>query len=128
MCFFFHKKRKKRKKTCISPLVLSIFVALELDLHMKDVSALVTAIEYKLDLIMKQNKELKKQMLELKTKNESLTAELQLKQEEKDELYKENQILLLNKGALRKQDSEKAKKNINDFIREIDKCIALLNE
>ncbi len=95
---------------------------------MKDVSALVTAIEYKLDLIMKQNKELKKQMLELKTKNESLTAELQLKQEEKDELYKENQILLLNKGALRKQDSEKAKKNINDFIREIDKCIALLNE
>jgi septal ring factor EnvC (AmiA/AmiB activator) len=95
---------------------------------MKDVSALVTAIEYKLDLIMKQNKELKKQMLELKTKNESLTAKLQLKQEEKDELYKENQILLLNKGALRKQDSEKAKKNINDFIREIDKCIALLNE
>jgi peptidoglycan hydrolase CwlO-like protein len=95
---------------------------------MKDVSALVTAIEYKLDLIMKQNKELKKQMLELKMKNESLTAELQLKQEEKDELYKENQILLLNKGALRKQDSEKAKKNINDFIREIDKCIALLNE
>lgn len=95
---------------------------------MKDVSALVTAIEYKLDLIMKQNNELKKQMLELKTKNESLTAELQLKQEEKEELYKENQILLLNKGALRKQDSEKAKKNINDFIREIDKCIALLNE
>jgi len=95
---------------------------------MKDVSALVTAIEYKLDLIMKQNKKLKKQMLELKTKNESLTAELQLKQKEKDELYKENQILLLNKGALRKQDSEKAKKNINDFIREIDKCIALLNE
>ena len=95
---------------------------------MKDVSALVTAIEYKLDLIMKQNKELKKQMLELKTKNESLTAELQLKQKQKDELYKENQILLLNKGALRKQDSEKAKKNINDFIREIDKCIALLNE
>ncbi len=95
---------------------------------MKDVSALVTAIEYKLDLIMKQNNELKKQMLELKTKKESLTTELQLAREEKDELYKENQILLLNKGAMRKQDSEKAKKNINDFIREIDKCIALLNE
>ncbi len=95
---------------------------------MKDVSALVTAIEYKLDLIMKQNNELKKQMLVLKTKNESLTAELHLASEEKDELYKENQILLLNKGAMRKQDSEKAKKNINDFIREIDKCIALLNE
>jgi len=95
---------------------------------MKDVSDLIAAIDYKISLLLESNSNLKKQVLALSKEKESLQEKLQLLNKEYDDVKKQNHFLILNKGVSNKQGSEEAKKNINDFIQEIDRCIALLNE
>jgi uncharacterized coiled-coil protein SlyX len=95
---------------------------------MKDVSDLVAAIEYKISLLLKSNSDLNNQVSALSKEKESLQEKLDLLNKEFEDVKKQNQFLVLNKGVSNKQGSEEAKKNINDFIQEIDRCIALLNE
>ena len=65
---------------------------------------------------------------ELKRKYEELQTLLQQKQSVIDELEQKNQKLALVKGIMADgDDHQDAKIQIKRIVREIDKCIALLN-
>lgn len=65
---------------------------------------------------------------QLKQKNEDLQQLIQQKQSMIDELEEKNQRLSMVKSIVAdNQDSHDARIQINRIVREIDKCIALLN-
>ena len=65
---------------------------------------------------------------QLKKENENLQLVVQQKQSLIDELEEKNQRLSMVKSIVANdQDSQDARIQINRIVREIDKCIALLN-
>ncbi|MCP4310889.1 MAG: hypothetical protein GY790_06470 [Bacteroidetes bacterium] len=65
---------------------------------------------------------------ELSVQNEALQQDVQQKQSRIDELEEKNQKLALVKGIMAEsENSDDARMRINKIVREIDKCIALLN-
>jgi flagellar biosynthesis/type III secretory pathway chaperone len=66
--------------------------------------------------------------IQLTQKNEDLQQLIQQKQSLIDELEEKNQRLSMVKSIVANdQDSQDARIQINRIVREIDKCIALLN-
>ena len=64
----------------------------------------------------------------LSEQNEALQKEVQHKQSVINELKEKNQKMSLVKGILAESEtSDDARVRINRIVREIDKCIALLN-
>ena len=64
----------------------------------------------------------------LKKKNDDLQQMVQQKQSVIDELEQKNQQLALVKSIMAdSEDANEARIRINRIVREIDKCIALLN-
>ena len=65
---------------------------------------------------------------ELREQNERLQQIVQQKESQIDELEKRNQKLTLVKSIMAdSEDANDARVRINRIVREIDKCIALLN-
>ena len=64
---------------------------------------------------------------QLKKQYEDLQQKVQQKQLMIDELEQKNQKLSLVKGIVAESGNQDAKIQINRIVREIDKCIALLN-
>ena len=94
---------------------------------MEDFSALMSGIEFKTHQLVKQLKELKhdnaviRKQLELLIKKDQENA-LKIKY-----LEEKNKILRVVK-TLEGEDKTKAKLKINELLREVDRCIALLNK
>ncbi|WP_306642915.1 hypothetical protein [Sanyastnella coralliicola] len=68
---------------------------------------------------------------EMKQKDEALNAlqhQLDQTQQQIDELEKANHTLKIAKSLTGAEDNTEAKQKINELVREIDKCIALLNK
>jgi uncharacterized coiled-coil DUF342 family protein len=94
---------------------------------MKDVATLVSGIEYKLrklidqhQLVRSENRTLNNEILELKgIIHEQKQTIIQLEEKSK--------ILKLAKTLENKEGNVEAKLKINELVREIDKCIGLLN-
>jgi len=60
---------------------------------------------------------------------EDLLKELELREQAIKQLEDKNKILKLSTSIQSEQgDNKAARKNINELVREIDKCIALLNK
>ncbi len=60
---------------------------------------------------------------------EDLLKELKLREQAIKQLEDKNKILKLSTSIQSEQgDNKAARKNINELVREIDKCIALLNK
>lgn len=95
---------------------------------MKDVDAMISGLEAKLNKLIQLHKQTESENNELKQANEKLkeTAESQketiLKLEEEQKKLKISRSLETNKGSL------DARLKINELVREIDKCIGLLNK
>jgi len=64
---------------------------------------------------------------QLRKEFEALQQQVQQKQSEIDELEQKNQKLSLVKGIVAEGENKDARIQINRIVREIDKCIALLN-
>jgi hypothetical protein len=94
---------------------------------MKDVATLVSGIEYKLrklidqhQLVRSENRRLHNEILELKVViDDQKKTIIQLEEKSK--------ILKLAKTLENKEGNVEAKLKINELVREIDKCIGLLN-
>jgi chromosome segregation ATPase len=71
--------------------------------------------------LQKENELLKKELQECK-KAETSTAQ------NIDELKEQVQILKLSSGEMDNKEKKEFEKKINQYIREIDKCIAYLNQ
>jgi len=94
---------------------------------MRDVATLVTGIEYKLGKLIDQTNH-------YRLENESLNAELaslrQVITEQKEtikRLDEKNKLLKIAKTIETKEGNVEAKLKINELVREIDKCIGILN-
>ena len=66
--------------------------------------------------------------VKLSEDNQNLIDKLKQQEEEINELKKQNNTLKLAKAfSVESEESQEAKLQINRIVREIDKCIALLN-
>lgn len=85
-------------------------------------------ISEKLQLLLKQHSHVRKE-------NEKLKEELRITQEklaghqaEAGELKQQVSVLKMNAGGMSAADKKELEKKINSYLKEIDRCIALLSE
>lgn len=87
-----------------------------------------TVLNEKLQLLLKQYHRVQKE-------NEKLKEELQLAQDQAEfaqlkmeELEQQVTILKITTGELSEKDKREFEKKINQYLKEIDKCIAFLSQ
>ncbi len=89
---------------------------------------IINQLKRKVDLIIEMNQELREENQELRTTNKQLSSRLSYQSEQLDELEQKYDSLKMAKvigsGGV---DTHNTKIKINRMVREIDKCIALLN-
>ena len=91
-------------------------------------TALLEGIRLKIQSVKTRLQEQKEENDQLKKQNEDLHVVVQQKQSVIDELEQKNQKLALVKGIMADgEENQDAKIQIKKIVREIDKCIALLN-
>lgn len=94
---------------------------------MTNFSETLVAIESKLKQLIRQKKELKAELDETKGRLEELENNLATRSKELEELKEKNKILRIA-GNNGESDNREIKLKINEIVREVDKCIAQLNQ
>lgn len=81
----------------------------------------------KLQLLLKQYSHSQKMILSLKNENVALQSQMAKKQEEIDRL--QARVATMNMSVIGQDDESKKEmeKRINTYLKEIDKCLSLLN-
>jgi predicted nuclease with TOPRIM domain len=93
-----------------------------------DQTDILEGIKGKIQSVKEKLLEQKDQNQELIVQNEALQKEVHHKRSVINELEEKNQKMALVKGILAESEtSDDARVRINRIVREIDKCIALLN-
>jgi len=95
---------------------------------MTDLDQNIKRINDKLQLLLKDHSNLQKENEKLKGE---LNAVKQLQNEKDDQLQLfalRIEVLKASKGSMTEDEKKAFEKKINQYLREIDKCIALLNE
>jgi len=88
----------------------------------------LSLLNRKLDELLKRFKEVRTENSELRLKNEKLTISLEQEKEKIKELETKYERVKLTGALLGEGGSAvEAKKKINELVREIDRCVALLN-
>ena len=95
---------------------------------MTDIAQQLKRINDKLQLVLKQNQALLRD-------NDKLNAELRLARENNDdqlkkidELEQKVSLLKMATGQMLEADKKELEKRLNNYIREIDRCITMLGE
>ena len=95
---------------------------------MPDNASQLKRIHDKLQQLLKQHASLQKENMLLKEQlsgfKEQASTQLQLI----DSLKQQAEILKLNAGEMTETDKKELEKRINTYIKEIDRCIAMLGE
>lgn len=93
------------------------------------------SIDQQFNVINEKLQHLLKEMNHLKKENEKLRKELQRRNEKEsatqhriEELEQQTSILKLASGDMSDKDKKDFEKQINRYIREIDKCISFLSQ
>ena len=89
--------------------------------HLKRIQDKLQQLLKQYTAVQKENNKLKK---ELVSANQKTTAQ----QKSMDELKQQVSVLKLNAGEMSETDKKEFEKRINTYVKEIDRCIALLNE
>ena len=98
---------------------------------MTENETIVNSLEVKINKLISLHAELKKDNQRLLNENMELQNTLNLKDNEFKDLYSRYENLKLAKHLVSGGDGEEthdAKLKVNRIVREIDKCIALLNK
>jgi len=93
----------------------------ELDVHIK-------RIQEKLQQLIKQHHELQKENNQLKKELEKSSKQTSQHQQTIELLKQQVEVLKISSGNWDENDKKEFEKRINQYIKEIDKCIALLSE
>jgi hypothetical protein len=89
----------------------------------------VNNIEVKLGRLIANYKQIREDKLVLKQENEILIATLASKSKEVLDLQEKIKLMNISKSIdVSKQEVKETRLKINEYVREIDKCIALLNK
>ena len=92
-----------------------------IELHIKN-------LQSKLQLLLKRHGLLLKENVQLKKENETYQFNEKLLIEKNEQLLQQVNILKTSAGQLEGKERMDFEKNINRYIRSIDKCIAILNK
>ena len=90
---------------------------------------IVNKIEVKLGKLIAKYQQVKQEKLILQQENEDFVASLKLKEIEILNLQEKVKLMNISKSVdASKQEMKETRLKINEYVREIDKCIALLNK
>ena len=90
---------------------------------------IVNKIEVKLGKLIDKYQKIKQEVLILQQENEDFIVSLKLKEVEILNLQEKVKLMNISKSVdASKQEVKETKLKINEYVREIDKCIALLNK
>lgn len=90
---------------------------------------IIESIERKVSKLLIEQKKIKNKNSNLQTNNNALTKKLDEKDLEITKLLDKVKLMNISKSVLTTNDDVKATRlKINEYVREIDKCIALLNK
>lgn len=95
---------------------------------MNDLITLVSGIEFKAREIATRYAAVKTENEELKKKNRQLLIRLEEKETNLKQTQYKNQIIKIAKAIEREKGSTNAKRLINELLREVDRCIGLMND
>ena len=90
---------------------------------------IVNNIEVKLGKLIAKYQQVKQEKLILQQENEDFVESLKLKEIEILNLQEKVKLMNISKSVdASKQEVKETRLKINEYVREIDKCIALLNK
>ena len=90
---------------------------------------IVNNIEVKLGKLIAKYQQVKQEKFVLQQENEDFVASLKLKEIEILNLQEKVKLMNISKSVdTSKQEVKETRLKINEYVREIDKCIALLNK
>ncbi|NCU32080.1 MAG: hypothetical protein EOM23_03920 [Candidatus Moranbacteria bacterium] len=95
---------------------------------MNDLITLVSGIEFRARELAARFETIKAENEELKEQNRRLLGELEEKNLNFKQLQYKNQVIKIAKAIEREKGSTNAKLLINELLREVDRCIGLLND
>ncbi len=94
---------------------------------MVDLDLQIKSIQDKLQLLLKQQTVLQKENQRLKKDLDKATADLSEKQSLMQSLQQQMDVAKLGSGNLNEAEKNALGKRIDVYLKEIDKCLALLN-
>jgi predicted nucleic acid-binding Zn-ribbon protein len=85
-------------------------------------------IQDKLQQLLKQHTSLQKANKQLQEELDKTKGQVSLHQQNTSSLKQQIEVLKLNAGEMNEADKKDFEKRINSYLKEIDRCIALLGE
>ncbi len=82
----------------------------------------------KLQQLLKQQQSLQKENGTLKATIKELKHSIESKNQTLEELGQQKMVKQLNNGNLNEAEKKELEKKLSQYIREIDRCIAMLND
>lgn len=95
---------------------------------MSDLEKQLKRIQDKMQQVLKQHAALQKENLRLKEEIEKNKNQSLLKQKNIDDLKQQVEVLKITSGEWDENDKKEFERRINSYLKEIDRCIALLSE
>jgi regulator of replication initiation timing len=96
---------------------------------MQNLSSRLSEIRVKVEKLVQENQLLKNENESMRDRIEGLERTVELQKNTLSELTEQNKLIKLAKNlAPEDSDTEEIKNKVNELIREIDRCIDLLNE
>jgi chromosome segregation ATPase len=85
-------------------------------------------IQDKLQQLLKQYTTVQKENIRLKDELGTAQQKIAVQQKSAEELKQQVSVLKLSAGEMNEADKKEFEKKINTYLKEIDKCIAMLGE
>ena len=96
---------------------------------MQNLTGRLSEIRIKVENLLQENRLLKNENESMRDRIEGLERTVELKKNTLSELTEQNKLIKLAKNLTPEDsDTEEMKNKVNELIREIDRCIDLLNE
>ena len=96
---------------------------------MSDLKSVAVSLEGKVEKLVDLHHRTKKELSALKTQNTHLTQSIDQHKQTIKELEEKSKVLKLSKSlSTTNENTHELKLKINELIREVDKCISLLNK
>ena len=95
---------------------------------MDNLNTYISGLAKKIELLVSNQAELQEEKLELKAKNAELEQLVIDQKNVLSKLEEQNKVVKIAKAVSEDdEDRKEERKRLNELVREVDKCIALLN-
>ncbi|MBL0269599.1 MAG: hypothetical protein IPP99_13280 [Chitinophagaceae bacterium] len=88
----------------------------------------IKRIQDKLQQLLKAHAALQKENRRLKEELQTAAAKISGNQQQVEELKQQVSVLKVSAGSMNEADKKEMEKRINGYLKEIDRCIALLGD